>query len=105
MTPPFIRLQLLSSMHFVIVAALLSGQTVTADEKLPSIQWKMHTINDQSPYEGGGAADFNGDGKIDIFVGTHGMPLRTGLNTRYVTFRPAARIRTTMKTLLTRPSM
>ena len=40
-----------------------------ADEKLPSVTWKMHSINDQSPYEACGAADFNGDGKIDIFSG------------------------------------
>jgi FG-GAP-like repeat len=32
-------------------------------------KWKMHSINDQSPYEACGAADFNGDGKIDIFCG------------------------------------
>lgn len=40
-----------------------------ADDKLPSVTWKMHSINDQSPYEACGAADFNGDGKIDIFSG------------------------------------
>lgn len=34
-----------------------------------AVQWKMHTINDQSPYEAAGAADFNGDGRIDIFSG------------------------------------
>jgi len=32
-------------------------------------QWKTHSINDQSPYEACGAADFNGDGRIDIFCG------------------------------------
>src|SRR5262245_44328108 len=31
--------------------------------------WKKHSINDQSPFEAAGAADFNGDGKIDIFCG------------------------------------
>ena len=40
-----------------------------ADEKATEIRWKMHTINDQSPYEACGAADFNGDGKIDVFCG------------------------------------
>ena len=39
------------------------------DEKATEIRWKQHTINDQSPYEACGAADFNGDGKIDIFCG------------------------------------
>lgn len=33
------------------------------------VKWKMHTINDQSPFEACGAADFNGDGKLDIFSG------------------------------------
>ena len=40
-----------------------------AEEKATEIRWKMHSINDQSPYEACGAADFNGDGRIDIFSG------------------------------------
>jgi hypothetical protein len=28
------------------------------------IRWKMTTINDQSPFEACGTADFNGDGRI-----------------------------------------
>ena len=43
--------------------------SIWADEKPTDIRWKMHTINDQSPYEACGTADFNGDGKIDIFCG------------------------------------
>lgn len=31
--------------------------------------WKKHTINDRSPFEAAGAADFNGDGKLDVFSG------------------------------------
>lgn len=38
-------------------------------EKASETSWKMHAINDQSPYEACGAADFNSDGKIDIFCG------------------------------------
>jgi hypothetical protein len=34
-----------------------------------SLPWKQHIINDQSPYEACGTADFNGDGRIDIFCG------------------------------------
>jgi hypothetical protein len=34
-----------------------------------TVKWKKHDINDQSPFEAAGAADFNGDGKIDIFCG------------------------------------
>ncbi len=40
-----------------------------AQNALPPIKWKMHSINDKSPFEACGAADFNGDGKIDIFCG------------------------------------
>lgn len=43
--------------------------SAVAQEKSGEIRWKMHSINDQSPYEACGAADFNGDGKIDIFSG------------------------------------
>ncbi len=43
--------------------------TVSFGQDLSSVQWKMHTINDQSPYEACGAADFNGDGRIDVFCG------------------------------------
>ena len=35
----------------------------------PEVRWKKHTINDQSPFEAAGAADFNQDGKIDVFSG------------------------------------
>ncbi len=41
----------------------------SAQEPLPPIKWNMFTINDQSPFEACGAADFNGDGQIDIFCG------------------------------------
>jgi hypothetical protein len=31
--------------------------------------WKKHTINDQSPFEAAGVADFDGDGRTDVFSG------------------------------------
>jgi hypothetical protein len=40
-----------------------------ARPKVSAETWKKHVINDQSPYEAAGAADFNGDGKLDIFCG------------------------------------
>ena len=33
------------------------------------VRWKKHVINDRSPFEAAGVADFNGDGKLDIFCG------------------------------------
>ncbi len=41
----------------------------SAQEPLSPIKWNMFSINDQSPFEACGAADFNGDGQIDIFCG------------------------------------
>ena len=40
-----------------------------AQEVVSPIKWNMFTINNQSPFEACGAADFNGDGEIDIFCG------------------------------------
>ena len=53
----------------IVFGAFGGFAVIHADEKPASIRWKMHTINDQSPYEACGAADFNGDGKVDIFCG------------------------------------
>lgn len=38
-------------------------------ESKPATGWKKHTINHLSPYEAAGVADFNGDGKPDVFSG------------------------------------
>lgn len=55
---------------------LLTGVLLATDHssaqdatKPVDLTWKKHTINSQSPYEACGAADFNGDGRIDIFCG------------------------------------
>src|SRR5262245_8468277 len=40
-----------------------------ADEKGPEIRWRKHDINDRSPFEAAGAADFDGDGRTDILSG------------------------------------
>ena len=42
---------------------------VAADEPPSGLAWRKHTINDRSPYEAAGAADFNGDGLLDVFCG------------------------------------
>jgi hypothetical protein len=53
------------SWHAFATATVLGISLASAGE----IRWKMTTINDQSPFEACGTADFNGDGKIDIFCG------------------------------------
>ena len=63
---------LLESFCRTLPAALLCVGTLWATSLSAGdkpIRWKKHTVNDQSPYEAAGAADFNGDGKIDIFSG------------------------------------
>jgi hypothetical protein len=59
-----------ASIGFAIVAGCLAlcpcacGQTAESNKG-----WKQHVINDQSGFEACGAADFNGDGRIDVFSG------------------------------------
>lgn len=51
------------------VATILAATVSLAEDKHSDLKWHKHTINDQSPYEACGVADFNGDGKLDIFSG------------------------------------
>lgn len=53
----------------MVLGTLLPLTPALAQQKSGDIRWKKHSVNDQSPYEACGAADFNGDGKIDIFSG------------------------------------
>ena len=59
------RIQL-SLMLLLVWGAASSG---FAEEESSGVLWRKHTINDQSPFEAAGAADFNGDGLLDIFCG------------------------------------
>jgi hypothetical protein len=49
------------SLLAVLTASRLGAETFAG--------WKQHAINDRSPFEAAGAADFNGDGSIDVFSG------------------------------------
>ncbi len=56
----------------VFVANFWAGHPAPCSELLDQGKangWKKHTVNDQSPYEAAGVADFDGDGDLDIFCG------------------------------------
>ena len=53
-------------MTTLIATLLLIG---AGDPEPPRLQWKKHVLNDRSPFEAVGVADFNGDGKLDVFCG------------------------------------
>ncbi len=62
----------LRNSHTTLQAGLiciLACPFVISDENQGDIHWRKHTINDQSPFEAAGAADLNGDGKLDVFSG------------------------------------
>ncbi len=59
-----------ASLPLVVCAfSLFEASGVLAQATPAPIRWKKHAVNDQSPFEACGAADFNADGKIDIFSG------------------------------------
>ncbi len=63
---------ILPRLRFFFVAVLaiyLPNPSVQGDEVPASFKWKKHTINDLSPFEAAGVADFDGDGKLDVFSG------------------------------------
>jgi len=54
------------------LALLLLCLTATPARSVESSDqppWRKHTINDQSPFEAAGVADFNGDQLLDVFSG------------------------------------
>jgi hypothetical protein len=61
-------------------AIFLHNPSAQSDELPAPIRWKKHVINDQSPYEACGAADFNNDGKADVATLSHLMTLSVMLN-------------------------
>ncbi len=54
--------------YLTFLTVCAGNQPLTADEPAATT-WRKHTINDQSPFEAVGVADFNGDGKLDVFSG------------------------------------
>ncbi len=59
-------------LHWMVLALVLMGlisQGWAQESRAPLSSWRKHVVNDQSPYEAAGVADFNGDGQVDIFCG------------------------------------
>lgn len=56
-------------MMVLVLSLTAASRPAGGQVRAAGVRWKQHTINDQSPFEACGAADFNGDGKIDIFSG------------------------------------
>jgi hypothetical protein len=52
-----------------VLLTTLSLCAATSPARSDELQWRKHTINDRSPFEAAGAADFNGDGLLDVFCG------------------------------------
>jgi hypothetical protein len=53
----------------ILVGWIGLAQQASLGQSISESGWRKHTINDRSPYEAAGAADFNKDGKIDVFSG------------------------------------
>ena len=52
------------------VCSVVGPTSIAEEPQAPnSPAWKKHTINERSPFEAVGVADFNGDGKKDVFSG------------------------------------
>lgn len=66
MTHPLAARKLFVAIAISLPVGSAMAPTLHADE--PSA-WKKHVINDRSPFEAVGVADFNGDGKLDVFCG------------------------------------
>ena len=46
-----------------------SSSRAESEQQTRQLRWRKHTINDRSPFEAAGAADFNRDGLLDVFSG------------------------------------
>jgi hypothetical protein len=55
-------------LYLAFLSVSAGHQPLQADDPVATT-WRKHTINDRSPFEAVGVADFNGDGKLDVFSG------------------------------------
>ena len=61
--------QSVQCVRLAALCLLIFGPTAQAAENTNAPGWRKHAINDRSPFEAAGAADFNGDGLLDVFSG------------------------------------
>ncbi|MFM8401350.1 MAG: FG-GAP repeat domain-containing protein, partial [Pirellula sp.] len=54
--------------RFLALQILAVGGAIVCSQE-PASTWKKHNINPLSPFEAVGVADFNNDGKLDVFCG------------------------------------
>lgn len=53
----------------LMVLQMIAVSGAIARSQDPASTWKKHNINPLSPFEAVGVADFNNDGKLDVFCG------------------------------------
>lgn len=59
------------ALRWILLLTCLLGASGLATAQPPeSLKWRKHTINARSPYEAAGVADFNADGRPDVFSGS-----------------------------------
>lgn len=52
-----------------LLGAVAAQSPACGDERPRVVQWRRHVINDRSPFEAAGVADFDDDGHLDVFCG------------------------------------
>lgn len=61
-----------SRLAWICLAVLITSSAdcpARCDEIPAAPKWRKHAINDRSPFEAAGVADFDGDGHLDVFSG------------------------------------
>ncbi|HAY81344.1 MAG TPA: hypothetical protein DCY79_16185, partial [Planctomycetaceae bacterium] len=65
----FKQYELLRVTVMCLAVTFLAVAITQGEEDGSFARWRKHTINDRSPFEAVGVADFNADGLLDVFSG------------------------------------